>query len=135
DAWLRCADRHLAEGKAAEAAAIYNAFKAEEPRPVRMAALRGALRAAGDNAGLLLLLMLASDDTDARAVATGTIAELGPGALKGVAAGLNRLPPAAQVAVLGALAARGERAYAATVLAATKSQDENVRRAALLALG
>src|SRR5262249_13445262 len=136
DAWLRCADRRLAEGKGAEAAAIYLALnQAEQPRAIRLAALRGTLRTAGDQAGKLVLDGFTGKDAAAQAVATGALADVGPDALKAVAAGLNRLPAKAQVAVLGALAARGDRAYAATALAAEKSKDEKVQRAGLLALG
>jgi HEAT repeat protein len=136
DAWLRCADRRLAEGKTADAAAIYQALNSpKEPRPVRLAALRGRLRAGGDQAGALTLEVVRGDDATARAVAVGQLADASPAALKAVAAGLEQLTPNVRVVVLNALAARGDRALAAAALAAAKSSDEKVRQAGLLALG
>src|SRR5262249_30125408 len=127
DAWLRCADRRRQEGKNAEAAAIYQELnRPEEPRPVRLAALRGELRSAGGQAGALVLALIGGTDADARTIAIGQIADLSPAALKTVAAGLGRLPPAGQVTVLGALAARGGRSQLPVALAAVKGQDESV---------
>jgi len=48
DAYLRCADKMLDEGKTKEAVAIYNELATEaNPRVIRMAAMRGKLNAAG----------------------------------------------------------------------------------------
>jgi len=48
DAYLACAERLLADGKKAEATAIYKALSAgEQPKHVRMAAMRGMLSATG----------------------------------------------------------------------------------------
>ena len=48
DAFLLCADRRLQEGKLAEAAAIYRKMhRAEEPAPIRLAALHGRLPVLG----------------------------------------------------------------------------------------
>jgi len=48
DAYLRCADKLLKDGKAKEAAAIYNELSTDDhPRLIRLAALKGKLEAAG----------------------------------------------------------------------------------------
>ena len=47
DAYLRCADKLLGQGKVSEAAAIYSELStAETPRVIRIAALKGKLNAA-----------------------------------------------------------------------------------------
>jgi hypothetical protein len=46
DAYLRCADKLVAEGKKAEALAIYGELKKENmPKPIQIAALQGELNA------------------------------------------------------------------------------------------
>jgi len=136
DAWLRCADRRLQEGQTAAAAVIYRELnRPEEPRPLRLAALRGALRSAGAQAGAMTLDVLGGSDPAARAIAISEIMDLSAGALKTVAANFDQLPPAVQAAVLGALAARGDRSQMPAAVAAVKSADDNVRQAALRALG
>jgi hypothetical protein len=110
DAWLHCADRRLHEGNTAQAAAIYRQLnRAEEPRPIRLAALRGAFLTAGDKTGTVLLETLSGSDPAARAVALGLIPDIDAGTLKVVAAGLERLPPAIQANVRSALAARANQ--------------------------
>jgi len=48
DAYLRCADKLLAQGKKSEALAIYNELATDKsPKAIRLAALRGKLNAAG----------------------------------------------------------------------------------------
>lgn len=107
DAWLRCAGRRLHEGRTAEAAAIYRELnRAEEPQPIRLAALRGALLSAGVKTPAMMLDVLSGSDPAARAVALGLIPDLDSGTLKVVAAHLNRLPSAVQANVRSALAAR-----------------------------
>jgi HEAT repeat protein len=136
DAALRHADRLLADKQADGAALLYLALAGpKEPRPLRLAALTGLLKASGDRAGERALELLADKDADARAIALGQIPSLNPAAVKTVTAGMNKLPPAGQAALLGALAARGDKAQLPVALAATKSQDEQVRRAGFLAAG
>jgi len=49
DAYLRCADQLLKQGKTAEAVAIYDALSTDaSPRAIRMAAVRGKLNAIGN---------------------------------------------------------------------------------------
>jgi HEAT repeat protein len=136
DALLRCADRRLQEGSSAEAAVIYRKLnQPREPNPIRLAALQGNLRTSGDQAGALVLDLLAGNDAGAKAIAIGQIPDLNPGALKIVAGKLDKLPPPVQVTVFGALAARGDRSQMPVALAALKNSDDQVRQAALRALG
>ena len=135
DACLRIADRLCKAGKCPEAAAIYKELNTpQEPRMIRLAALKGMLGAAGDGAAAMIIEALASSDAGARQVAVGHISRLSPAGAKTLADGLAKLPPAGQVALLGALGAQRVKAAMPAVLAATKSEDEGVRAAALRAL-
>jgi HEAT repeat protein len=135
-ALLAHADRMAAARETANAAAIYKMLNsADEPRPVRLAALRGVIQTAGDKAGGLVLEALAGDDAAARAVAVGQIEGLSAGALKPLAANLDTLAVPARVSVITALAARGDRSQLPVALAAARSDTAEVRRAGLLALG
>ena len=136
DACLQCADRTLVRGMVKEAAAIYKELNSpQEPRSIRMAALKGMLNTAGDRAAPMILDVLASDDADARSVAVGHVAAMKGQDIESLAAGLSKLPPAGQIALLNALGWRRDRAALPGVLAAVKSADEKVRSAALRALG
>jgi HEAT repeat protein len=136
DAWLLCADKRLQEGKTAEAAAIYQELnKPEEPRPIRLAALHGILKAAGDQAGAMVLDILGKDDAGARAIAIGQIDSLSAAALKPLAASMNKLSVPNQVLVLNAIAARGDKSQVPVALAAAQSINEPVKRAGIQALG
>lgn len=137
DACLRCADGLFAQGKAEQAAAIYARLAVpEEPRPVRLAALQGQLHASGEQAAGLIVKLLASTDADARAIAAGQVCNVaGAGAIATFAAEFSQVPTAGQRLLLGALAARGDKAAMPVALAATKSQDLQVRLAGYRALG
>jgi HEAT repeat protein len=136
DAWLHCADQWASQGKTESATAIYRELnKKDEPRPIRLAALHGTLKTAGDKAGELALELLGDKDIDAQNIATGMIEEINPAALKTVAAGMDKLPAASQVKVLIALAARGDKSLMPIALAAAKGNDEAVKKAGLVALG
>jgi HEAT repeat protein len=134
DGYLLCADRLLRAGKTAEAAAAYKELY-QPDEPVRMAALKGLLNTAGDEAGTAILEILADDDAHAQRVAIGHVGELTAAAVRLLAAGLPKLPADGQVALLGALGDHKHRSTLPTVLAAVESEDENVKLAALRALG
>jgi HEAT repeat protein len=136
DAILLHADQLVKAGKSAEAATLYRDLnKAEEPRPIRLAALRGMLVAAGDDAGAMVLRIFSGTDADAKAIAVAALETLPAGALKALAADMGKLPPEGQVLVLGALASRAEKSQARVAVAALKSDNAAVRRAAVRALG
>ncbi len=136
DAYLRCADHLLKDGKDDVAWTIYQQLSdAKEPRSVRLAAFRGVLRASRDAAGDKMLTALAGDDADARAIALGEIETASARALQVLASYRDKLPAARQVELLGALAARGDRSLQFAALAGLKSPAETVQKAAVLALG
>jgi HEAT repeat protein len=136
DAYLQQADRLLKEGQRVEASAMYRELsRPEEPRPIRLAALRGTLASAGDDAGTMVLRIFGGNDADAQAIAVAQLETLPAGALKTLAADMGKLPAPGQVLVLGGLAARGEKSQAPVAVAALKHTDETVRRAAVRALG
>jgi HEAT repeat protein len=136
DAYLLHADRLLREGKTGEAAAIYQELnRPEESRAIRLAALQGVLKTSGERAGPMILAIFAGQDRDAQAIAVAQIEHLDAGALKSLAAQLDKLPAASQVLVLNGLAVRGDRTQLPVVLAAARSRDDAIRRAGLQALG
>jgi len=135
DAYKLCADNLLKAGKASAAMAAYKELsKPEESRRVRLAALQGMLRAAGDQAGAMILEFLASNDAEARAIAAGHIRDLPSAGVKSLAAGFSKLPEGGQVLLLGALAAKGDKAAMPVAVAASKSKVEQLKVAGLRAL-
>lgn len=136
EAWMKCAERMIEERRNAEAAVVYKQLNTpQEPRPVRLAALHGALRAAGDQAGDLILEHLAGDDQDAREVATACIYELSTGAANALVRGVGKLPPEGRTLVVGLLASRGEKAVLSLAPGMAASQDESERKVGLQVLG
>jgi HEAT repeat protein len=136
DSYLLCADALLQQGNSAEALAIYRTLnQPDEPRAIRLAALRGAIVASGDEAGQLILDLLAADDAGVRTVAAGSLPDLGSGALKKLASGLADLPDEGKIYVLSGLAAAGDKSVLPQVLEAFKSENEQVQKATVLALG
>ena len=76
DAYLLCADKMLKEGNAKEATAIYKELSnPQQPRPVRMAALRGMLDSAGEKRAAIIAEMLAGNDRDVKTIAATVKAE------------------------------------------------------------
>ncbi len=135
EAHLKCAERLLAAGNAQSATAIYRQHMGDAPHSIRLAALAGLLRSSGDTAGDTVLSTLGGGDAQARAMAVSMIAELTPAALETVAAGYDKLPAGHRIAVLSALAARGEKAALPAALAAAKSEEPEVCMAGLTAVG
>jgi HEAT repeat protein len=136
DAYLRCADRRLREGKLEDADRIYKALiDPRQPAPIRLAALRGALVTVGDEAGSVILDILAGDDQGAMDVALGQIEHLSAAALKPLAASLDKLPVPSQVLVLNSIAARGDTSQKAIAIKAARSGNEAIKRAGIQALG
>ena len=136
DAYLRCADRMLADGEAAGAAAIYRKMGAGGyPKTVRIAALRGTVLAEKEKAVEALIALTADSDVDLRRAAGQFLIEMpGPAATKVMAAKLASMPADGQVTLLDALTARSDTAAAPQVTALVGSSDEGVRAAAIKAL-
>jgi HEAT repeat protein len=134
--YLRCADHLVAEGKKDDAVKIYKELTAaDEPKLIRIAAIRGLVAAGSDEALPLVVAALQGDDAEMQAVATSFIREMkSDAAMKAFADLLPKLAPKVQALVLGALAETRAAAARPAVLEALKSQDESVRVAALKAL-
>jgi len=136
DSLITHGDRLLKAGKTDDASAIYKQLNtADEAKPVRLAALRGQIQSSGDKAGEMILGILTGEDAAARAIAVGQIENLSAGALKTLAASLDKLPVPSRVSVITAIAARGDKSQLPLALTAAKDADASVKRAGVLALG
>jgi HEAT repeat protein len=136
DAYLLCADQLVAQGKKAEAAAIYKEVYDGEKEPHRVAAFRGLLSTGDEAAWNLIIKTLSTDDPKMWGTAAQFAREIpGTEATKALAGQLAKLPAPAQVLLLGALAARGDAAALPAAIQAAKSNEESIRIAALDALG
>lgn len=133
---LLAAAQHLrAEGAADHATAICDLlFNGPFPPHVRMGAFRGLADADPDNAADLLLGALAEDDGVFRDMAAQIIAETDADTQR-YADALEELPAPGQVALLRGLATRGDAAARDAVIALATGGDDDVRAAALRALG
>ena len=130
------ADRLIKEGKLNDARAIFVELrKADEALPIRLAGLRGEILTSGDMGGSIVLEVLGGTDNAARAVAIAQIEQLPAGALKVLGGSLDKLPASSRVAVITALADRGDRSLLPIALSAAKSDDPAVKRAGIQAIG
>ncbi len=137
DALLACADQLLAKGQEAAAARIYEKFyAADQPRHLRIAALRGLVGTQSRNALNLLTEAIKGSDPDLQAIAIG-FARTAPGrqTTLTLAGMLPSLPADGQALLLNALSVRGDNAALPVVMTATKSDNESIRIAACEALG
>jgi len=136
DARLRCADRMLADGETAGAAAVYRTMSGGTyPKMIRIAALRGTVLAEKEKAVETLIALTADKDIDLKRAAGQFLIEMpGPAATKAVAAKLASMPPDGQVLLLDVLTARKDVVAAPQVTALVGSRDEPVRIAAIRAL-
>jgi HEAT repeat protein len=132
DARLRCA----AGLPAGQALAIYRPYLKSCLPQVRAAALVGLLARQPERRTALLLEAIHGSDAALKNVALRQ-ARSGGGAelTAGLAAALDQLPPAGQAAVLDVLQERGDPAALPAVLKLALSSVENVRQAAISALG
>lgn len=136
DALLLCADRLLAQGRTAEATAVYDKLaSAENARPIHLAAMQGLLSAAGESAAEKVGEMLANPEADVRQIAAGFVAELsGPSAMKAFADGFAKLPAEGKVLLLAGLAAPGDKSAAPVAVEGAKSDVAEVQLAGIRAL-
>lgn len=137
NAVLVCADKLVAAGKKAPAAAVFEKlYSKSEPTRVQIAALRGLVAAKGAEAVPLVLKALQGEEAAMRAAASAFIREMaGEDVTKAFAAALGKLDAGAKVLVLTALGDRGDKAASPAVAAALKDDDAKVRAAAIRALG
>jgi HEAT repeat protein len=136
DGCLACADGLVAADKKAEAIALQEAVtKADVPKHIKVAALRGLFRLQQGAAKDLLLAQIRCADKVFFNVGLAAAREM-PGAdvTAALADELPKLPPERQAVLLQAIGDRKEPAAASLFLAATKSESAAVREAAIIVL-
>jgi HEAT repeat protein len=133
---MLCAERLLAEGKAEEAAAIYDeARRAEVPKPRLLEATRGAILARGDQGIPLLVEQLRSDDYKFFQIALSTAREFpGNSVDQALAEELAKADADRGALIVQAMADRPETVSTAAVLRAAEEGDKEVRLSAIEAL-
>ena len=137
DAYLVAADQFVKDGKKDAAEAIYKEiYVPAESKAVRVAALTGLVATQGEKALALLAPLMTGDDAQMQVIAL-RLAQGIPGAeaTKALAAMLPKLPAGAQIMLANQLGERGDAAAAPALIEAAKSDNENLRVAALRALG
>ena len=135
DAYLKCADKLLADGKNSQALRIYKeTYNSRESVPIRCAALIGLIHADLENAGKIILSSLKKETPKVQAAAIGLVRELPSEDVQTIAQELPKLTPPQKVQMLTALTDRGDASVVKVVLKATKDNDEDVRIAAIKAL-
>jgi HEAT repeat protein len=137
DVYLRCAERLVDEGRKEDALAIYKELAgAQEPGLVRSAAVRGLADVGGQDAVGLVVAAMRDEDRMVRTTAAGCVRTMqGAGVTELFAAELSKMPPGEQVLLIGALADRGDHNASRAMTAAATSQNAEVGRAALEAVG
>jgi HEAT repeat protein/sugar phosphate isomerase/epimerase len=136
DGLLRCAEADLAAGRTAEASqAFRELYAATPPGPLRLAALTGLARAGGEATLPDVLAALRSPEAPLRqAAARATLSVPGATATTAFAKVLPELAEETQIALIHALAERGDPAAAAAIGAACALPSSPVRQAACIAL-
>ncbi|MBA7609743.1 hypothetical protein ES703_16937 [subsurface metagenome] len=136
DSYLKCADQLVIQGEQRRARTIYQQlYVSSEPVPIRAAALRGLILADAGKAVEEIVNVLRGGDPDMEPVAIGLVWKI-PKAqnITALTGELGNLSVAGQVQLLVALADRDDPACLDAALAATGSDNADVRIAALKAL-
>jgi len=130
---ILCAERLLAEGRASEAAKLYDQVRAADvPKQRVIEATRGAILARQADGIPLLVEQLRSDDKALFNIGLTTARELpGDGVGKALVAEMDKLSPQRRALLILALADRGDKAILPTVLESTTGGPSKVRVAAL----
>jgi HEAT repeat protein len=137
DGCLVSVERLLPQNKREESIRLCDAVRrANVPQQLRVAATRGAILAR-QSAGLPLLLeQLKADDNDMFGVAIRTSRELpGGDVTRSLIAELDRLPPARQVLLIGAIGDRQDAAALPAIRTRATDGPREIRLAALHVLG
>jgi HEAT repeat protein len=137
DAYLNCADVLLQQGEKDQASAIYAQLNAPQfSEPIRYAAMRGMVRARGENVSEFILSLLKNSDTQTQILAASLVHEIpAKESVAGMAQALPDLAPASQVQLLTSFAERQDAEVRQAAVAATQSDHAEVRAAALQTLG
>ncbi|MHC4069837.1 MAG: ThuA domain-containing protein [Planctomycetota bacterium] len=136
DAYLSCADGFLESGSQAKALKIYEElYSSDVPAPIRAAALKGIVGAGTEKSTEVILSALWDDDTVICSVAAGLVREAKGIDVESIAAEISKLPEMVQVQLLSALGEREDESAVAFIVEATRSENKDVRIAALKAMG
>ncbi|MEN6424886.1 MAG: HEAT repeat domain-containing protein, partial [Phycisphaerales bacterium] len=130
---VRCAEKYLAEAKAAEAKKLYDAVcLADVPKQRVLEATRGAILARGSAGVSFLMEQLRSADKGRLGIGLRTARELpGRDVTEALAAELNELSPDRQPLLLLALADRTDAAVLPAVVNAAKNGKKELRITAI----
>ncbi|HLB74151.1 MAG TPA: HEAT repeat domain-containing protein [Sedimentisphaerales bacterium] len=136
-ALLKCAANFAAEGNAGEAGAIYEEFySGKYPGYLRVAGLRGLAATRGEAAADLLVEAIKGDDADLRRNAIGMMALIKGEKTTQTFVELSKsLPADGQELIVRSLAERADASAAPAIIEMAGNENENVRLAALEALG
>ncbi len=137
DAYLRCAEDLVAEGKSKQATVIYKELAdKDEAAIIRSAAIKGLADAGGQETVPLVIAALRDENRMVRTTARSCVRTMrGQGVTELFA---NELPETSldeQVLLIGALADRGDAAALPAITAAARSANPGIRKAALQAVG
>jgi len=137
DAYLKCAELFVNQGQLKEAHAIFDELiRSDTLAHIRYAALRGIIKTSDRNPSEIILDTIRSNQEDLRYIAIQLIKEIPQSAdISAISATLPELSFEGQIQLLSALAGRKDVATKQAILRARKSENEQVRIAALQALG
>jgi HEAT repeat protein len=137
DAYLRCAENLVTEGKAEQASVIYKELAREEEVPIiRSAAIKGLADIGGREAIKIVVAALRDKARLIRSTAIGCVRTMqGDGVTELFASELSKKSPAEQVLLIAALTDRGDPTALHAITELSKSVDSEVREAALHAVG
>ena len=137
DAHLRIGESLIKSGNLSDAVKVYESlYQKDQPDYVRLAGFKGLVEAQPKKAKELLFQALDGNDDKMRGLAAQFISERSPDEdVRYFVNSLERLPPSGQVALIDALSSLHEATAAPAVRKMVKSPKEEVRVAALAALG
>jgi len=137
DAYLRCAEDLVAEGKTKQATVIYKELVSKNETPIiRSAAIKGLADVGGQETVSLVIAALRDENRMVRTTARSCVRTMkGQGVTELFAGELPETSPDEQVFLIGALADRGDAAALPAITTAAKSANPGVRKAALQAVG
>ncbi|MBN1805156.1 MAG: DUF1080 domain-containing protein [Sedimentisphaerales bacterium] len=136
NAYLMCADKMLTEGQTNNAAAIYGKMiTSNNSTWIRIAAYKGLVQAEKEKAVHHVIALLKDKDLNLQRAAGKFITEMpGTAITKALAEQLPQIGNDAQVVLLSALEARGDKTAAPYVAKTVESDNESVRLSAVKAL-
>ncbi len=137
DAYLRCAEDLVAEGKSKQATVIYKELAGkDEAAIIRSAAIRGLAEAGGQETVPLVFAALRDENRMVRTTARSCVRTMkGQGVTELFAGELPKMLPDEQVLLIGALTDRSDAAALPAITKAADSDNTGVRKAVLQAVG